>query len=140
MTTTQIDTDALLAAVGQDADLIKQVRRRIALASLGLITARIHADHPAARYLELGYSVDMKTFEGRTVPGRVWLADTETSGRWRACLDDDARDDLAGWCVHIGNDVERLLPEVWHRDERTGLNVVSLNVVTALVGRTGEPL
>lgn len=138
MTNRTIDTDRLLAAVDQDAKLITEARRRIAVASLGLITTRIHADHPTARYLELDYSINTKTYRGRTETGRVWLADSETGGRWRACLDEDARDDLAGWCAHIGDDVEELLPEVWHQDEQTGLNVVSLTtVINSLPGAAG---
>ncbi|MFD7341835.1 hypothetical protein ACFV98_38585, partial [Streptomyces violascens] len=111
-----LDTDALLAAVEHDAEQVRQARTRLALASLGLITARIRADHPAARYLQLGFTVSMKTYTGRIEAGRIWLQESEQAGRWRACLDDDARSDLEGWCTHLGQDVEELLPMLWVQD------------------------
>ncbi|MER5984114.1 hypothetical protein [Streptomyces sp. NPDC001787] len=126
-----LDTDALLAAVEQDAEQVRQARARLALASLGLITARIRADHPAARYLQLGFTVSMKTYTGRTEAGRIWLQESEQAGRWRACLDDDARSDLEGWCTHLGQDIEELLPTLWARDPTTGLQVVDLDAVVA---------
>ncbi|MGW7319204.1 hypothetical protein [Streptomyces sp. NPDC054865] len=126
-----LDTDALLIAVAQNAEQARQARTRLALASLGLITARIRADHPAARYLELGFTLSMKTYTGRTEAGRIWLQESDQAGRWRACLDDDARSDLEGWCTHIGQDVEGLLPTLWVQDRTTGLQVVDLDAVVA---------
>ncbi|MFI2791060.1 hypothetical protein [Kitasatospora sp. NPDC018614] len=126
-----LDTDALLASVEHDAEQVRQARTRLALAGLGLITACIRADHPAARYLQLGFTVSMKTYTGRTEAGRVWLQESEQAGRWRACLDDDARSDLEGWCTHLGQDVEELLPMLWVQDRTTGLQVVDLDAVVA---------
>lgn len=133
-----IDTDALLDTVHQEADKVRQSRARLALASLGLITARTRADHPTARYLELGFTISMKTYEGRTEVGRIWLQETEQAGRWRACLDDDARTDLEGWCTHLGRDVEELLPTLWVEDRTSGLLVVDLDAVLRTVASIGE--
>lgn len=126
------DTDALVAVVNRDAQQIKQLRRRVAVASLGLITARIHVDHPQARYLQMHYVADEPNREGYTKAERVWIADTEETGRWQACLDAKAREDVAGWCDHLGPDIERLVPEIWC--QWTGLTVVSLDAVIELLG------
>jgi hypothetical protein len=133
-----IDTAALLAVVGQDAELVRRARTRLGLASLGLIAARIRADHPTARYLELGFTLNLRTYAGQAEVGRIWLEEAEQTGRWRACLDDDARTALEACCSHIGQDVEELLPTVWVKDPTTGLQVVDLDAVVAALPSLGE--
>lgn len=128
---TPIDTDILLTQMNREAQRVAHARTGLALACLGLITARIRADHPTARFLELSFNVCTRSYTGRTEAGRVWLSETGQMGRWRACLDIDARTDLEGWCVHIGQDVADLLPAVWVEDRTTGLRVVDLDAVVA---------
>ncbi|MFF3734056.1 hypothetical protein ACFYXM_28060 [Streptomyces sp. NPDC002476] len=136
-----IDADALLVEVNREVDRVRQARTRLALASLGLITARIRADRPTARFLELGFTVSMQTYECQAVAGRVWLSEAEeTAGRWRACLDTDARADLEGWCTHIGQDAKDLLPTLWVKDQTTGLQVIDLDAVDATLRSTGALL
>ncbi|MFI5749032.1 hypothetical protein ACIBBE_24570 [Streptomyces sp. NPDC051644] len=129
----------MLAEVDREAGHVKHARTRLARACLGLIAARIRTDHPTARFLELGFTVSMRTYTGRTEAGRVWLPEAGQAGRWKACLGADARADLEGWCAHIGQDAEDLMPTLWVKDHTTGVRVIDLDAVVDTLPST-DPL
>ncbi|MDW4912481.1 hypothetical protein [Streptomyces californicus] len=133
-----MDTDALLAQVDRESARINHARAQLTLASLGLLAARVRADHPTARRVEMSFWANAREGASRAVPGRVWLPDAGPAGRWRAWLDADARAELESLCVHITPDARSLWPTLWVDDPATGLTVVDLDAVTAAVGRA-EP-
>ncbi|MGW0673139.1 hypothetical protein [Streptomyces sp. NPDC002746] len=130
-----MDTDALLAQVDRESARLNHAREHLTLACLGLLAARVRADHPTARRVEVSLWVNVREGTSRTAPGRVWLPEAGPAGAWRACLDDDARADLESWCVHITPDARDLWPTLWVDDPATGLPVVDLDAVTAAVGQ-----
>ncbi|MFJ9381845.1 hypothetical protein [Streptomyces sp. NPDC101455] len=130
-----IDTDGLHALIDIETKAVGLLRARIALAALGLVAARVRQEHPEATHFELGYSVNTRTFEGRTDIGRIRLPEGPTGATWRAVLADSTRDTIDGWSTHLGQDIEEVLPNIWHRDEWTGLKVVDIDAVLTAVGR-----
>lgn len=126
-----MDTTTLLSAIDNSTQAVLHHRREINLAALGLVARRIRADHPSASRLELRFLTDQRTNEDRTVAERVWLPEADGKGRWRACMDDQTRADVAGWCAHIGWDSRTLLPQIWVEDHMTGLLVVDVDAVLA---------